>query len=292
MRPVSFDIDVLRSFVCGVESGSFAVAADKLARSTSAISAQMKKLEAQVGEPLLRKAGRGLALTQAGEQMLAYARRLVSLNDEAVFAVSQAALQGWVRFGLQEDLSGFLPSVLGQFARAHPKVRVEARIARNAELLSRLDAGALDLAVVWGGGAGRQHELIAELPMSWIGSQAQPVTWTAGGAQPLPLVLFDSPCPFHAMATERLQAQGLDWHVAFTSTSLPGLAAATQAGLGYTVRTRLGLQPGTRVVDEQAAGLPPLPCIALSLCYQQAERSALVTRLAGIVAQAIRVELS
>ena len=131
MRPVSFDIDVLRSFVYGVQSGSFALAADKLARSTSAISAQMKKLEAQVGEPLLRKAGRGLALTEAGEQMFAYAQRLVSLNDEAVFAVSQASLQGWVSLGLQEDLSGFLPSVLGQFARAHPKVRVQARIARS-----------------------------------------------------------------------------------------------------------------------------------------------------------------
>nr|WP_255263646.1 LysR substrate-binding domain-containing protein [Pseudomonas aegrilactucae] len=159
-------------------------------------------------------------------------------------------------------------------------------------MLGRLDAGTLDLAVVWGAGAGRQREVITELPMTWIGSQAQPVMWTAGGAQPVPLVLFDSPCPFHSMATERLEAQGLGWHMAFTSSSLPGLAAATQAGLGYTVRTRLGLQPGTRIVDERAVGLPTLPSIALSLCYQQAERSPVVERLAGIVAQAIGMELS
>lgn len=290
MRPVSFDIDVLRSFVCGVESGSFAAAADKLARSTSAISAQMKKLEAQVGVPLLRKAGRGLELTQAGEQLHDYARRLLSLNDEAVFAVSEASLQGWVRFGLQEDLSGFLPSVLGQFTRAHPQVRVEAQIARNAELLSRLESGALDMAVVWGEG-GRRSELIAELPMRWIGSEQQPLAWKVSGAEPLPLIIFDTACPFHSNAIEALAGENIDWRVAFTSSSLPGLAAATQAGLGYTVRTRLGLQAGTRVLDEQQIGLPALPSIALTLRYQQAERSVAVERLSRIVLQAITLQL-
>lgn len=290
MRPVSFDIDVLRSFVCGVESGSFAAAADKLARSTSAISAQMKKLEAQVGVPLLRKAGRGLELTQAGEQLHDYARRLLSLNDEAVFAVSETSLQGWVRFGLQEDLSGFLPSVLGQFTRAHPQVRVEAQIARNAELLSRLESGALDMAVVWGEG-GRRSELIAELPMRWIGSEQQPLAWRVSGAEPLPLIMFDTACPFHAKATEALARESIDWRVAFTSSSLPGLAAATQAGLGYTVRTRLGLQTGTCVLDEQQIGLPALPSIALTLRYQQTERSAAVERLSRIVVQAVKLQL-
>lgn len=290
MRPVSFDIDVLRSFVCGVESASFAVAADKLARSTSAISAQMKKLEAQVGVPLLRKAGRGLELTQAGEQLLDYARRLLSLNDEAVFAVSEASLEGWVRFGLQEDLSGFLPSVLGQFTRAHPQVRVEAQIARNAELLSRLESGALDMAVVWGEG-GRRSELIAELPMRWIGSEQQALAWRVSGAEPLPLIMFDTACPFHTKATDALAREHIDWRVAFTSSSLPGLAAATQAGLGYTVRTRLGLQAGTCVLDEQQIGLPVLPSIALTLRYQQTERSVAVERLSRIVLQAVKLQL-
>lgn len=290
MRPVSFDLDVLRSFVCGVESGSFAAAADKLARSTSAISAQMKKLEAQVGAPLLRKAGRGLELTQAGEQLLDYARRLLSLNDEALFAVSEASLQGWVRFGLQEDLSGFLPSVLGQFIRAHPQVRVEAQIARNADLLSRLESGALDMAVVWGEGA-RRSETIARLPMRWIGSEQQSLAWKAHLAEPLPLIMFDTPCPFHTAGTEALSRQGIDWRVAFTSSSLPGLAAATQAGLGYTIRTRLGLQAGTCVLDEQHLGLPELPSIALTLRYQQAERSVAVERLSRIVLQAIKQQL-
>ncbi|WP_164107854.1 LysR family transcriptional regulator, partial [Serratia marcescens] len=73
MRRITFDLDVLRSFVTGVELGSFARAADRLGRSTSAVSAQLKKLEDQAGTPVFRRAGRGLALTDTGEVMLAYA---------------------------------------------------------------------------------------------------------------------------------------------------------------------------------------------------------------------------
>jgi len=62
MRRVTFDLDVLRSFASGIELGSFAKAADRLGRSTSAVSAQLKKLEEQAGTALLRRAGRGMAL--------------------------------------------------------------------------------------------------------------------------------------------------------------------------------------------------------------------------------------
>ncbi len=128
MRRMVFDLDVLRTFATGMELGNFAKAADRLARSTSAVSAQLKKLEEQAGTPIFRKAGRGLALTEAGETMLAYARRLLDLNDEAAVAVQNVELEGWVRLGLQEDFGeNLLPDVLGRFARAHPKVRIEAR---------------------------------------------------------------------------------------------------------------------------------------------------------------------
>src|SRR5450830_1050633 len=72
MGRVLYDLDVLRSFSTGVALGSFARAADQLGRSTSAVSAQLKKLEAQCGTPLLRKSGRGLKLTDAGETLLTY----------------------------------------------------------------------------------------------------------------------------------------------------------------------------------------------------------------------------
>src|SRR6516164_8662140 len=133
VRRVTFDLDVLRSFMTGMELGSFAKAADRLGRSTSAVSAQLRKLEDQAGTAIFRKSGRGLALTEAGETMLAYARRLIDLNDEAASAIHGVELEGWVRLGLQEDFGdALLPDVLGRFTRAHPKVKIEARVARNA----------------------------------------------------------------------------------------------------------------------------------------------------------------
>jgi len=127
---ITFDLDVMRTFVTGIELGNFAKAADRLGRSTSAVSAQLKKLEEQVGSPILRKSGRGMLPTAAGETLLAYGRRLLELNDEAAAAVRGVDLEGWIRLGIPEDFGErILTDVLGRFARAHPRVRIEARIA-------------------------------------------------------------------------------------------------------------------------------------------------------------------
>ncbi|CAB3631609.1 LysR substrate-binding domain-containing protein [Achromobacter pulmonis] len=288
MRPVTFDLDVLRSFVAGVELGSFGRAADRLGRSTSAVSAQLKKLEDQAGVPLLRKAGRGLALTDAGETMLAYARRLLELNDQASVAVRGTRLQGRVRLGLQEDFGEILlPRVLGQFARAHPRVRIEARVARNADLLERVATGELDLALAWDHDAARPHGLrLAELPLCWIGPAAMDPVRDADGA--LPLVAFEAPCLFRSRATDALDRAGIAWTAAFISPSLAGLWAAVGAGLGLMVRTPLGLPAGLRVMAPGEQGLPPLPPLPLSLYHAQGRPAPVAAALADIVRRCVR----
>lgn len=286
MRPITFDLDVLRSFVAGVDLGGFGRAADRLGRSTSAVSAQMKKLEEQAGVPLLRKAGRGLELTDAGETMLAYARRLLDLNDQAARAVRGVELQGSVRLGLQEDFGEMLlPDVLGRFARAHPKVRIEARVARNTDLLERIGAGQLDLALAWDHDARVPHaEHLLDLPMRWIASSATPLP----NEDEVPLVAFEAPCLFRHCATDALDRMHRPWRAAFTSPSLAGLWAAVSAGLGLTVRTPLGL-PGTlRALAPGEHGLPPLPSIALSLYRGQAQPEPVAAALGDILRQCIR----
>ncbi len=144
-RRVNFDIDALRSFSEAMQLGSFSKAADKLGRSTSALSAQLRKLEEQAGTPLVRKQGRGLALTEAGEVLLGYARRMLALNDEAALAVGGLAVQGSVRLGMQEDFSDqVLTEVLGRYARSHPWLRMDVRVTRNAELLRQVQAGDIE----------------------------------------------------------------------------------------------------------------------------------------------------
>ncbi|MCA8064894.1 LysR substrate-binding domain-containing protein [Burkholderia sp. AU38729] len=312
-RP-NFDVAALRSLVAGVDLGSFAKAADRVARSSSAVSAQIRKLEEQAGTPLFVKAGRGLALTDAGDAMLRYARRMIELNDEAAAAVRGMNLDGWVRVGLQEDFGeAILPDVLGRFARAHPKVRIEARVARNADLLDRLDANQLDLALVWGdpasaalvARAGIDSEAIAQVPMQWVGA-AGGFGMPGGGAEkeggadetggdavrapgePLPLVVFDRPCRFFGAATGALDRAGVPWRVAFTTPSLAGLWAAAAAGLGLTVRSQYGLPASVRVLDAASSGLPALPSLPLILLRRTSSATPTVDRLARIVKQAVR----
>lgn len=278
MRQLNFDLDVLRSFVTGIELGSFAKAADRLGRSTSAVSAQLKKLEAQIDLPILRKSGRGLVLTPRGETLFSYAKRLLELNDEAATAVRSADLAGCVRLGLQEDFGeSLLTEALGSFARTHPQVRIEARVARNAELLDLLGRGQLDLALAWDSGQGLAYgQCIAELPMCWIGRQGETVHWQD---EPLPLVAFEAPCLMRNAATAALDRAGIAWRLAFSSASLSGIWAAVAAGLGITIRTSAGLPAQLEVLT----GMPNLPSIDLLLHRAEAEPNAVVKQLETII---------
>ncbi|NLS05508.1 LysR family transcriptional regulator [Rhizobium sp. P32RR-XVIII] len=294
MPKTIFDLDVLRTFSTGMELGNFAKAADRLGRSTSAVSAQLKKLEEQAGTPIFRKAGRGLALTEAGETMLAYARRLLELNDEAAAAVHGVELEGWVRLGLQEDFGeNLLPDVLGRFARAHPKVRIEARVARNTELLERVTSGKLDLALAWSDGTVTAHcERIGDLPLRWIGSASGKLDWHAASEEPLPLAALEAPCLLRTAATNALDKAHIPWRLAFVSPSLGGLWAATAAGLGVTIRTPIGLPSKVRPLMPSMAGLPELPMLGLVLHRAEAEPGPATSRLASIMLQAVREAIS
>ena len=295
MHQLNFDIAFLRSYVAGIELGSFARAADKVGRSTSAVSAQLKKLEEQAGLPLFRKDGRGLALTPAGEVLLGYARRLLELNDEAAVALRGVELDGWIKLGLQEDFGeALLPDVLGRFARAHPKVRIEAHVARNTELMDRLTMGQLDLALLWGGACiadvaaypPQLRRRIAEPAMRWISSSS--LAWRPEPGEALPLIMFDRECLFQRCATQALDRAGIAWRTAFTSPSLAGLWAAAAAGLGVTVRTSLGLPSSVCALDHVAAGLPALPPLSLELLRASSVSRPPVERLAGLIIESLQ----
>ncbi|TFW17050.1 LysR substrate-binding domain-containing protein [Duganella callida] len=290
MRRITFDLDVLRSFVTGVDMGSFAKAADRLGRSTSAVSAQLKKLEDQLGTPVLRKEGRGMVPTSAGESLLGYARRLLELNDEAVNAVRGAELAGSVRLGMQEDFGEhLLTEVLGSFTRVHPKLRIEARNARNSELMAQMRAGTLDLALAWDGGVTTPHMLdVGRLPLHWIACADETRLALADG-EPLPLVMMDAPCIMRSAAIRALDQAGIPWRIAFSSPGLAGVWAAVAAGLGVTVRSIVGMPPSLRTLD--AASLPRLGEIGLRLHRAQADLNAPAQRLHDIVLEALQARL-
>lgn len=284
--PVNLDMDVLRSFVVGIDLGSFAKAASRLGRSPSAISLQLRKLEDQVGQQLVQKHGRGLVLTEAGEMMLGYARRLLDLNDAAVSALGSPALTGSVRIGLPQDFAEtWLPETLGRFARLHPGVRIDAHVDRNAILRPCLEAGELDLALLWDEDrVERDGTVIGTLPMAWIGPRHGIVH---SADRPLPLILFGSPCIFRHAALEALDAACIPWRISFSSPGLAGLWAAVSAGLGLTVRTPHGLPVSLEALDPLDAGLPPLPSLSLRLLTAPAVKNPAVERLASLLREVL-----
>jgi DNA-binding transcriptional LysR family regulator len=283
----ALDLDVLRTLVAAQRLGGFARAADFVGRSQSAVSLQIRRIEAQLGVPLFQKQGRGLAPTEAGEVLLAYASRLLSLNEEAVAAVRGCAVEGSVRFGLPGDLAdGWLPRVLGQFKRAHPGVRVEVAVDRNGRLLERLDEHAFDLVLALGAETRSDARVLAQLQDVWIGTGDGVQVWAEG--EPIPLAVLEAPCMFRHAAIAALDRAGMRWRIAFTSPSLHGLWAAVEAGLGVTLRTAAGLPPGVAVLDGQC-GLPPLPGAPRRLCLHDGGQACTpaVARLAAIIAETV-----
>jgi DNA-binding transcriptional LysR family regulator len=283
---IDLDLDVLRTLVCAQRLGSFSRAAEVVGRSQSAISQQVRKLEEQVGAPLFRKQGRGLVPTEAGETLLAYARRLTALNDEALAAARGAAVEGALRFGLPGDVAdSWLPELLGRFRRAHPGVRVEVAVDRNRLLFERLDRGEFDLVVALDG-QGRDDAMpLTEAPDVWFGPAAGEAAWAPG--EPIPLAVLEAPCMFRQAAIAALDRAGLSWRIAFTSPSLHGLWPALAAGLGVSLRARLSLPPGVRELGLDA-GLPPLSSTR-RLCLHDGGRApgAAGERLKAIIQETI-----
>lgn len=248
------DTALLRTFVSGVESGGFTRAGDRVHRTQSTVSQQVKKLEEQIGRQLLLRGVRGIELTEDGERLLAYARRILALNDEArqLFAEDVPEL---VRIGVPEDYAiEELPLLLGRFARRHPSARLEVRCGLSVQMEAELTAGELDIAV---------FKRLGSMPAA-AGVWRDALNWVAAAeASPehlpvLPLVVFNQGCIYRAHAIHVLESQRRAWRVAYTSPNLAGVLAAVRAGLGVAVLSDSALAPGLRRLGA-ADGLPPLP---------------------------------
>jgi DNA-binding transcriptional LysR family regulator len=259
----TFDMDALRTMVVGIELGSFARAAAQLGRSQSAVSMQLKKLEEQAGQRLLRRNGRSLVPTEAGDALLAYARRIIALNDEAAASLGAQTAAASVRIGLPQDLfDDVMPDVIARFSRLRPGVHVEVRAGRNYSLEQEVRSGRLDVAVaLFPAGSDTHGTHLVTLPLLWLGAKAAA---KSSGEEPIPLVLFDHPCLFRQTALQELERNGRRWRLSLTTPSLPGVWAALRAGYGISVRPAYPVPAGLRDVGP-ALGLPKLPAIELRI---------------------------
>ncbi|MBC5762920.1 LysR family transcriptional regulator [Ramlibacter albus] len=255
------DVTLLRTFAAAAERENFAQAAEKVFRTQAAVSQQMQRLEAVVGCDLFTRVGRNKRLTDQGVRLLEYARRILSLNDEAYRAMTQAVFEYPVKIAACVDaVDTLLPEYLAMCAETYPGLRVDIQVGRSRWLASALRRGDVDLMLDVAPHEDFHHVVLRTSPVVWIGGarfHAQP-------SVPLPLVLVDSGCPFRGMAIEALAQGERPWRTAFQTSTLAGVRAALRAGLGLTPRTIEMLTPELKVVDQELA-LPRLPPISYRL---------------------------
>lgn len=276
MRVPDLDLDLLRGFVTVAERGGFTAAGVALGLTQSAISLKVKRLEDILGKRVLDRGGRGVALTREGETLLAYARRMLALNDEAVRRMIAPPVEGRLRLGVADHfIPRNLAPVLARFAQIYPQVRLEVEVGRSHELRGAMAEGALDLVLGKRRDGETEGRPIFTETIVWVAAP----DWQAPAERPLPIAMLPQGCMFRDRALAALARAGIAFEVVFTSASLPGVAAAAQAGFATTVLGRAGLPPG--LVER-----PELPgCGTAEMClFGDAEgRSALVEPLIGFI---------
>lgn len=283
MSSERLDLDALRTFVLACDLGGFARAADRRDLTASAVSVQMKRLQAQIGTKLFRKRGRGVALTETGELVLAHARRLLAAEGDLLDSVRASTASGSLRLGFSQDfVDSLLPGVLARASELFPRIRFEVEIDGHSRLSEAVVAGRLDLALSLGLVGGPAALPLGEVDLLWIAGPD--FTWR--GDEQLPLVVLGPGCAMRARAVEALEAGGIDTRVAATSPSLSGLWATTIAGLGVTIRTRIGLPPGL-LADRHLLGLPALGPVPVVLHVAPRESRATVRRVREEVEEAV-----
>jgi DNA-binding transcriptional LysR family regulator len=248
------DLDLVRAFVVVATERSFSRAGERLLRTQSAVSLQIKRLEAALGRRLLDRSPRAVSLTPDGEVFLAHARRLLELNDDVLARLSGPTVSGSVRLGTPEDFATtHLSRVLARFAEAYPAVALEVTCDLTLNLLSAFRAGAFDVVLVK-----REPSAAARGLRVW----REPLVWVCGDKPIerdggiLPLVCSPPPCVYRKRATEALTRSGRRWRIAYTCGSLAGSLAAVRAGLGITVLPRDMVTSGLRLIDGH-----PLPAL-------------------------------
>ncbi|KNH30153.1 LysR family transcriptional regulator [Pseudomonas syringae] len=250
-----FDILLLKTFVTVVDEDGFSRAAEKLHLTQSAVSGHLRRLEEQVGKPLLKRTTRSQQLTPDGERLIAYARTILALNRDAWAQLTRTPFHGRVRIGVSEDfVEARLLRSFQDFAAQYPGMEIDVQVGIPGTLLNLMKQGDLELVIGSLCETSEAGLLLWQEPLVWAWS-AQPVTQLP---TPLPLALFPEPCPYREIALRRLAQAGIAQRTTMSCTSIAGLRAAASAGFAVAPMTVSQLGQGLAALGAEQ-GLPDLP---------------------------------
>ena len=276
-----FDLELLRSFVSVVDSGGFTRAGERIHRTQSTVSQQIKRLEDDLGQPLLNRTGKDVTPTEAGERLLSYARRLLSLAEEARDVMARPGNEGAVRLGVPEDFAAYrLTKLLAAFSRSHPGLRLDVRADQSAYLKRDLERGDLDLALFKRAAGEKGGIAVWPERVHWVTSKSHPRHASTGT---VPLIGFPAGCLYRAGAIHALESAGRTWHMAYTSSNLAGIQAAVAAGMGLSILSEMAIQSDHRVLTARD-GFSPIDRTEVALVASP-DASSATLRLADRLAE-------
>lgn len=273
--PRNLDVAALRSFLTVAEMGGVTRAAKQLNLTQSAVSLQIKRLEAIFGQPLIARRGRGVVLTTQGEQLVGYARRLLALNDETLVRMTAGDFAGEISLGLPEDLLyPRVPRAMRAFTDAHARVKVHLHTAQTITLKEQFARGALDLILTTEAALGAGGETLTAEPLVWIGAPGG----RAWRERPLPLGAVAN-CIFNKPAIESLNAAAFDWKLETDNVSSSAVEASIAADIIVRLQMRSTVDPQFEIIEHRG-NLPPLPDFYINMYVARGPRRKLAEPLA------------
>ncbi|QKJ86702.1 LysR family transcriptional regulator [Paramixta manurensis] len=256
-----FSPQQLLSFIAVCETASFTRAAERVWLSQSTVSQQVRRLEELVGKPLLERSSHQVQLTEEGEKLLGYARRIIALNGEAHDALSDRWRDGVVRLGLPEDFAAPTTGLLAAFSRRHPHLRLDVTSGLSNALREAWKREELDI-ILLKQARGEKARAVRQEPLLWLDSAAHPTFEQT----PVPLVLFPMNGLYREELCQTLDTLGRPWRISYSSASLAALVAASAAGLGITLLPASCRLPEHRVLGAEH-GLPTIDNFELALFW-------------------------
>jgi DNA-binding transcriptional LysR family regulator len=278
------DTDQLRSFLAIVDSGSFTKAADRVHKTQSAVSMHIRRLEEQLDCALFVKQGRGARLTEEGEKLIEFARRIVQVEAGAFAALSRNGLRGAARLGIPDDYAeSFLADILARFNRRHPLVEVSVVCEASTDLAPQVAAGALDLALITEYEGLKGLELLREEPLVWVAAERFQVE----EGTPIPLALGSTTCCWRRATEEALTtvAAGVT-RARVYSKNFSAIGTVLRAGLAATILPASLVGPGLKRLG-RAEGLPDLPLNRMGLIHAPGRQSEEAKALADAIRETI-----
>ena len=281
----NLDLTALRSFVAIADAGGVTRAAGFLNLTQSAVSMQIKRLEDVLQVELLDRAGRKVALTAAGEQLLGYARRMLTLNDEAFGRLTHNSFEGEIVLGVPHDIVyPNIPQVLQRFNRDYPKMKVTLLSSFTRSLIDQFARGECDIILTTQDTLAAGGETLVELPLVWIGAP----DGQAWRQRPLRLA-YEYRCIFRQLAQAALDKAGIGWEMAVESDNTRTIEASVSADLA--VHTMLaGSEPQHLERIAHGGTLPDLARMKVNLYVADPVHSPAVGVLADLIRRAFAAQ--